>query len=131
MKKVITYGTYDLLHDGHIHLLQRARALGDYLIVGLSTDSFNLLKHKESIMSYEQRKILLEALTCVNMVIPEDSWEQKIDNIQNYKIDTFVMGNDWQGKFDFLKDSCEVIYLDRTPNVSTTDLKRRVKKLIT
>jgi glycerol-3-phosphate cytidylyltransferase len=129
MKKVLTYGTYDLLHDGHIHLLRRARELGDYLVVGLSTNEFNTLKHKEAIMTFDQRRLLLESLKYVDEVIPEETWEQKISDIQKHNISIFVMGNDWEGEFDFLKDYCEVIYLPRTPDVSTTQLKQRINEL--
>lgn len=124
MKKVITYGTYDLLHVGHINLLKRAKNLGDYLIVALSTDDFNLLKHKSSYHSYDDRKIILESIKYVDEVIPESNWEQKISDIQRHNIDIFVMGNDWAGQFDFLKDFCEVIYLPRTENISTTKIKK-------
>ena len=117
MKKVITYGTFDLLHYGHINLLRRAKEMGDYLIVALSTDEFNWnQKKKKCYFSYEERKQLLEAIRYVDLVIPEESWEQK-------KVDTFVMGNDWEGKFDFLKEQCEVVYLPRTPDISTTQIK--------
>lgn len=129
MKRVITYGTFDLLHYGHINLLKRAKELGDYLIVALSTDEFNCnSKHKETYFSYEIRKQLLEAIRYVDLVIPEKSWEQKISDVQEFKIDTFVMGSDWSGKFDFLKDYCEVIYLARTPEISTTQIKLDLKK---
>lgn len=127
MKKVITYGTYDLIHEGHINLLRRARALGDYLIVALSTDSFNALKHKDSILSYAQRKKVVEAIRYVDEVIPEKTWEQKVKDVKKHKVDVFVMGDDWKGKFDFLKPHCKVVYLPRTPNVSTTFLKSSVK----
>lgn len=123
MKKVITYGTFDLLHVGHINLLRRARELGDYLIVALSTDEFNAIKHKEAYHSYEDRKAILEALRYVDEVIPETCWEQKIPDVIRTGASVFVMGSDWEGKFDFLKDYCEVIYLDRTPNISTTKIK--------
>lgn len=125
MKKVITYGTYDLLHYGHINLLRRARALGDYLIVALSTDEFNWeQKGKKCYFSYEQRKQLLEAIRYVDLVIPENNWEQKVSDVQEYQVDTFVMGNDWVGKFDFLKPYCDVVYLPRTPDISTTQIKQ-------
>ena len=128
MKKVITYGTYDLLHDGHINLLQRAKALGDYLIVALSTDEFNWnSKQKKCYFTYEQRKRLLESVRYVDLVIPEENWEQKISDVKEFKIDTFVMGDDWIGKFDFLKDYCEVVYLSRTPEISTTQIKNDLK----
>ena len=129
MKRVITYGTYDLLHYGHINLLTRARALGDYLIVALSTDEFNWnSKQKKCYFSYEKRKQMLEAIRCVDLVIPEENWEQKITDVQLYKADIFVMGDDWKGKFDFLKDYCEVVYLPRTPEISTTTIKKDLQK---
>ena len=129
MKKVITYGTFDLLHYGHINLLQRAKQLGDYLIVALSTDEFNSeMKGKVTYFSYEERKRLLEAIRYVDLVIPEENWEQKISDVQEYHIDTFVMGDDWEGKFDFLKEYCEVVYLPRTPEISTTQIKKDLKK---
>lgn len=125
MKKVITYGTFDLLHYGHINLLRRAKALGDYLIVALSTDEFNWNeKHKKCYFSYEQRKQLLEAIRYVDLVIPEENWDQKITDVQEYHVDTFVMGDDWAGKFDFLKPYCDVVYLPRTPEISTTQIKK-------
>ena len=124
MKKVITYGTFDLLHYGHINLLKRAKALGDYLIVALSTDEFNWnSKAKKCYFSYEVRKQLLEAIRYVDLVIPEENWEQKINDIKEFRIDTFVMGDDWKGNFDFLKKYCEVVYLSRTPEISTTQIK--------
>ncbi|SHH27412.1 Glycerol-3-phosphate cytidylyltransferase [Thermosyntropha lipolytica DSM 11003] len=123
MKKVITYGTFDLLHYGHINLLKRAKELGDYLIVGLSTDEFNRIKGKKCYFPYEKRKKLIEAIRYVDLVIPECNWEQKISDIKEFKIDILVMGDDWKGKFDFLKEYCEVIYLPRTPEISTTKIK--------
>lgn len=129
MKRVITYGTFDLLHYGHINLLQRAKALGDYLIVALSTDAFNdRQKHKNCYFSYRERKRLLEAIRYVDLVIPEEDWDQKINDIKEYHIDTFVMGNDWEGKFDFLKPYCEVVYLPRTPEISTSQIKKDLTK---
>ena len=128
MKRVITYGTFDVLHYGHINLLKRAKALGDYLIVGLSSDEFNAVKNKESYYTYEQRKMILEACRFVDLVIKEDNWDQKIIDVQKYQADVFVMGDDWEGKFDFLKDYCEVVYLPRTPGVSSTKIKERLKK---
>lgn len=125
MKKVITYGTYDLLHYGHINLLRRARALGDYLIVALSTDEFNReQKGKKCYFSYEQRKQLLEAVRYVDLVIPEEDWEQKVSDVKEFRVDTFVIGDDWEGKFDFLKPYCDVVYLPRTPEISTTQIKQ-------
>jgi glycerol-3-phosphate cytidylyltransferase len=127
MKRVITYGTFDLLHYGHINLLRRAKQFGDYLIVALSTDEFNWNeKKKECYFSYEQRRQLLESIRYVDLVIPEESWEQKRSDIRKYNIDTFVIGNDWEGKFDFLKDLCEVVYLPRTPEISTTRIKKEL-----
>ena len=128
MKRVITYGTFDLLHYGHINLLRRAKALGDYLVVALSTDEFNWNeKRKKCYFSYEKRKQLLEAIRYVDLVIPEEHWEQKRADVREYHIDTFVMGDDWKGKFDFLKDACEVIYLERTPEISTTQIKANLR----
>ena len=126
MKKVITYGTFDLLHYGHINLLRRAKALGDYLIVALSTDEFNWeSKQKRCYFTYEQRKMLLEAVRYVDLVIPEESWEQKRSDVREFRVDTFVMGDDWKGKFDFLKEEgVEVVYLPRTPEISTTAIKK-------
>ena len=124
MKRVITYGTFDLLHYGHINLLRRAKALGDYLIVALSTDEFNWNeKRKKCYFPYEVRKQLLEAIRYVDLVIPEENWEQKLSDVKEYHVDTFVIGDDWTGKFDFLKPSCEVVYLPRTPEISTTQIK--------
>ena len=128
MKRVITYGTFDLLHYGHINLLTRAKAFGDYLIVALSTDDFNWnCKQKKCYFSFEKRKQMLEALRCVDLVIPEENWDQKISDVQLYQADVFVMGDDWEGKFDFLKDYCEVVYLPRTPEISTTSIKQNLK----
>ncbi len=127
MKKIITYGTFDLLHYGHINLLRRAKALGDYLIVALSTDEFNWnSKQKKCYFAYEQRKQLLESIRYVDLVIPEMCWEQKVSDVQEFKVDTFVIGDDWKGEFDFLKDYCEVVYLSRTPEISTTQIKREL-----
>lgn len=124
---VITYGTYDLLHIGHINLLQRAKALGDKLIVALSTDEFNWnMKQKKCIQPYEERKTILESLVFVDLVIPEVNWEQKINDVKNYSVDIFVMGDDWTGKFDFLKEYCKVVYLPRTPGISTTQRKAEI-----
>lgn len=123
MKKVITYGTYDLLHVGHINLLRRAKELGDYLIVVLSSDEFNAIKHKTAYHPYEARKTILEAIRYVDEVIPEYTWEQKIQDVVDNRVDVFVMGDDWKGQFDFLKDYCEVVYLPRTEGISTTKIK--------
>lgn len=128
MKRVLTYGTFDLLHYGHINILKRAKALGDYLVVALSTDEFNAIKGKKAYHDYETRKMMLEAIRYVDLVIPEENWEQKIDDIKKYEIDTLVMGDDWSGsdKFDYLKDYCEVIYLPRTAGISTTKIKEEL-----
>ncbi len=125
MKRILTYGTYDLLHYGHIRLLQRAKALGDYLIVALSTDEFNEIKGKKAYHDYETRKKMLEAIRYVDLVIPEENWEQKINDVKEYHVDVVVMGSDWAGsdRFDYLKDYCEVVYLDRTEGISTTKIK--------
>lgn len=128
MKRIITYGTFDLLHYGHISLLRRAKQLGDYLIVALSTDEFNLKsKSKVCYFNYEVRKTLLEAIRYVDLVIPEESWEQKEKDVKIYQVDTFVIGNDWEGKFDFLKGTCKVVYLPRTPEISTTQIKDDIR----
>ena len=129
MKRVITYGTFDLLHYGHINLLRRAKELGDYLVVVLSTDEFNWNeKQKKCYFSYEDRKKMLEAIRYVDLVVPEENWDQKRSDVQKYNIETFVMGDDWKGKFDFLKDLCEVVYLPRTPDISTTQIKKDLNK---
>lgn len=125
MKRVITYGTFDLLHYGHINLLRRAREQGDYLIVALSTDEFNWnQKNKKCYFPYEERKRMLEAIRYVDLVIPEENWEQKVTDVEKYGVDTFVIGDDWTGKFDFLKSQCQVVYLPRTPEISTTKIKQ-------
>lgn len=131
MRRVITYGTFDLLHYGHINLLRRAKALGDYLVVALSTDEFNWnMKQKKCYFPYEQRKELLEAIRYVDLVIPEENWEQKVSDCKEYHIDTFVIGDDWTGKFDFLKEQgVEVVYLPRTPEISTTQIKNDLNKM--
>jgi glycerol-3-phosphate cytidylyltransferase len=128
MRRVITYGTFDLLHYGHINLLRRAKEYGDYLIVALSTDEFNWNeKHKRSYFTFEQRKMLVESVRYVDLVIEETSWEQKISDLREYHIDTFIMGDDWKGQFDFLKEEgAEVIYLPRTPQISTTQIKQNL-----
>ena len=129
MKRVITYGTYDLLHWGHIRLLKRAKELGDYLIVALSSDEFNEIKGKKAYHNYEERRLMLEAIRYVDLVIPENHWEQKVHDIIDYHVDVFVMGDDWQGKFDDLKEYCEVVYLPRTEGISTTKIKEDLEML--
>ena len=129
VKRVITYGTFDMLHYGHINILRRAKEMGDYLVVVLSTDEFNWNeKQKKCYFSYEDRKKMLEAIRYVDLVVPEENWDQKRSDVQKYNIDTFVMGDDWKGKFDFLKDLCEVVYLPRTPDISTTQIKKDLNK---
>ena len=129
MKRILTYGTFDLLHYGHIRLLKRAKALGDYLIVALSTEEFNELKGKKTYHNYETRKMMLEAIRYVDLVIPEENWEQKINDVEKYNVDIVVMGSDWAGsdKFEYLNDYCEVVYLDRTEGISTTKIKSDLK----
>lgn len=124
MTRVITYGTYDLLHYGHIELLRRAKELGDYLIVGLSSDEFNAGKGKKSHFDYEKRKEMLSAIRFVDEIIPENTWEQKAKDIQEKNVDVFVMGDDWRGKFDELGAHCKVVYLERTPDISSTAIKK-------
>ena len=125
MKRILTYGTFDLLHYGHIRILQRAKEMGDYLVVALSTDEFNETNGKKAYHSYETRKKMLEAMRYVDLVIPENNWEQKVQDIKDYKIDVCVMGSDWAGsdKFEYLKEYCDVVFLERTPGVSTTQIK--------
>ena len=129
-KIVLTYGTFDMFHIGHLNLLNRLKSLGDKLIVAVSTDEFNSIKGKKTLIPFEQRALIVQNIKCVDMVISEKNWEQKIDDIKKYNVDIFAMGNDWQGKFDFLKDYCEVIYLPRTQNISTTELKKELNKYL-
>lgn len=128
MKKIITYGTYDMFHPGHLKLLKRAKALGDHLTVAISSDEFNQLKGKSSYYSFEDRAEIVDALTIVDEVIREDNWEQKVTDIQKLNIDTFVIGDDWEGHFDFLQEHCEVVYLKRTEGISTTKIKEDLKE---
>ena len=130
LRRVLTYGTFDLLHYGHTRLLRRAAALGDYLVVALSTDEFNAGKGKKSFYPYEVRKEMLEAIRYVDLVIPERCWEQKLDDVKEYNIDVVVMGGDWAGsdRFEYLREHCELVYLDRTPGISTTQVKERLDK---
>lgn len=129
-KIVLTYGTFDMFHIGHLNLLNRLKSLGDKLIVAVSTDEFNSIKGKKTLIHFEQRALIVQNIKCVDMVISEENWEQKIDDIKKYNVDIFAMGDDWQGKFDFLKDYCEVIYLPRTQNISTTELKKELNKYL-
>lgn len=129
MIKVITYGTYDLFHYGHFRLLKRAKEFGDYLIVGVSSDEFNLIKGKECVQPYAHRAEILTAIRYVDEVIPENNWEQKVNDIITHNVDIFVMGSDWKGKFDYLEQYCKVLYLDRTDDISTTTLKNHMKSI--
>lgn len=129
-KIVLTYGTFDMFHIGHLNLLNRLKRLGDKLIVAVSTDEFNSIKGKKTLIPFEQRALIVQNIKCVDMVISEKKWEQKIDDIKKYNVDIFAMGDDWKGKFDFLKDYCEVIYLPRTQNISTTELKKELNKYL-
>ena len=129
MKRILTYGTFDLLHYGHIRILERAKQLGDYLVVAVSTDEFNAIKGKKAYHNYETRKKMLEAIRCVDLVIPENDWKQKRRDVIDYKIDIVVMGSDWEGNenFECLKDICEVVYLPRTDGISTTKIKQDLR----
>lgn len=129
MKTIITYGTYDLFHIGHLALLQRAKAMGDRLIVGISTDEFNELKGKRSFFPYRDRMEIVQSLKCVDAVIPEENWEQKVLDVQKHNVDVFVMGSDWSGKFDTLKAYCDVVYLDRTDGISSTEIRNALSKI--
>ncbi|WP_339231013.1 glycerol-3-phosphate cytidylyltransferase [Oceanobacillus sp. FSL K6-2867] len=126
MKKILTYGTFDLIHAGHINLLRRAKNLGDYLIVGISTDEFNKIKNKQAYHSFDNRKMILESIRFVDKVIPEYSWDQKIEDVKRFDIDIFVMGDDWKGQFDFLQKYCEVVYFPRTEGISTSAIKKNM-----
>lgn len=126
MTTVITYGTFDLFHIGHVNLLRRVRALGDRLVVGCSTDEFNAAKGKKTVMPYAHRAEILASLRFVDHVFPEHSWEQKRDDIAREHADIFAMGDDWAGKFDDLGDACDVVYLPRTRDVSTTEVRQWV-----
>lgn len=129
MKTVLTYGTFDLFHVGHVRLLKRLKALGDKLIVAVSSDEFNDLKGKKSFFSYEERAEILNACKYVDMVIPEYCWEQKEQDILKYNVNILGMGSDWDGKFDYLKEFCDVIYLTRTEDVSTTYIKKKLSNI--
>jgi len=130
MKTVITYGTFDMFHIGHLNILKRAKELGDKLIVAVSSDEFDALKGKKTVFPFEHRKKIVESIKFVDEVIKEDSWDQKIDDVKKHKVDVFVMGDDWKGKFDFLKEYCEVVYLPRTENMSSTELKTTLFSLV-
>ena len=128
LRRVLTYGTFDLLHYGHIRLLRRAAQLGDYLVVALSSDEFNAGKGKQCFYPYEVRREMLEAIRYVDLVIPENTWEQKAQDVKEYGIDVVVMGSDWEGseRFEYLREYCDVVYLDRTPGISTTQVKEHL-----
>lgn len=128
MKRVLTYGTFDIFHYGHLKILERAKSIGDYLVVAVSTDQFNKLKDKRSTYPYKERAAIVESIKYVDKVIPENNWEQKIDDIKSNNIDVLVMGDDWEGKFDFLKEYCDVVYLKRTPDISSTQIKNTIKE---
>lgn len=129
MTTVLTYGTFDLFHIGHLNLIERLAALGDRLIIGVSTDEFNAGKGKSSVVSYEDRARIVGSIKGVDLVVPEQSWEQKVLDVQEHDVDLFVMGDDWTGKFDHLKDYCEVQYLPRTAGVSSTGIKEMLRAL--
>lgn len=128
-KTVLTYGTFDMFHIGHLELLKRLKGLGTKLIVAVSTDEFNEIKGKKTIIPYAQRASIVEAIKYVDMVIPENNWEQKVSDVEKYGVDVFAIGDDWEGKFDFLKEQCEVVYLTRTSGISSTDLKEQLEKI--
>lgn len=129
-KTVITYGTFDMFHVGHLNLLKRLSEMGGKVIVAVSTDEFNLKKGKKTLIPYEQRAAIVESIKYVDLVIPEESWEQKLSDVKEHGVDVFAIGQDWEGKFDFLKDLCEVVYLERTKDISTTDLKRSLTRFL-
>lgn len=129
-KTIITYGTFDMFHVGHLQLLRRLSEMGDRVVVGVSTDEFNLGKGKKTLIPYEQRAQIVGAIEYVDLVIPEESWEQKLSDVKDHEVDIFAIGKDWEGKFDFLSELCEVRYLERTKNISTTDLKRSLKRFL-
>lgn len=129
-KNILTYGTFDMFHVGHLNILKNAKSLGETLIVAVSTDEFNLQKGKKTLIPYEQRALIVNNIKCVDFVIAENSWEQKIEDIKKYNIDIFTIGDDWKGEFDFLKEFCEVVYLPRTKNISTTKLKLELNSFL-
>ena len=128
-KTVLTYGTYDLFHIGHLRLFKRLRGLGNKLIVGVSTDEFNEKKGKKTIIPFDQRVEIVKSIRCVDLVIPEHDWSQKIGDIEEYDVDIFAMGDDWRGKFDELKAYCEVVYLTKTLGISSTQIKEALQKI--
>jgi len=129
MNRVITFGTFDVFHVGHLRILQRARDLGDYLIVGVSTDELNFSKkNKYPVYSQEERREIIENIRFVDKVFYEHSLEEKRKYLVEYKADVLVMGDDWKGKFDEFSDICRVIYLARTPSISTTEVIEKIRK---
>ena len=126
----ITYGTFDMFHIGHLRLLERIRGMSDRLIVGVSTDEFNALKGKKAMIAYEERRDIVAALRCVDLVIPEHTWGQKAVDIEQYGVGLFAMGGDWAGRFDELKTLCDVAYLERTQGVSSTELRTSLKRVL-
>lgn len=125
----ITYGTFDLFHIGHLNLLKRIKAMCTNLIVAVSTDEFNTLKGKHCVIPYEQRAAIVASSKYVTKVIPEETWDQKKNDITQYNVDCFIMGDDWTGKFDYLTEYCDVLYIPRTPDISTTELKGKLSNL--
>jgi glycerol-3-phosphate cytidylyltransferase len=129
MKTVLTYGTFDLFHIGHLRLLQRLRALGDRLVVGVSTDEFNHIKGKKTVVPFADRLEIVQSLKCVDLAIPETSWEQKVGDIRQHEVTIFGMGSDWEGRFDELSSHCQVVYLPRTEGISSTHIRKTLKVL--
>lgn len=129
-RTIITYGTFDMFHIGHLNLLKRLSEMADRVIVAVSTDEFNLGKGKKTLIPYEQRAQIVESVKYVDLVIPEENWEQKITDVQKYNVDIFAIGDDWKGHFDFLHEHCEVIYLERTQSISTTSLKKSLTRFL-
>ena len=123
-KTIITYGTFDMFHIGHLNLLRRLSEMAQRVVVGVSTDEFNEKKGKKTLIPYEHRAEIVGAIDCVDLVIPEQSWDQKVNDIQKHSVDIFAIGDDWKGKFDYLGRYCEVVYLPRTEGISTTQIKR-------
>lgn len=129
MTTVLTYGTFDLFHIGHLNLINRLAELGDRLIIGVSTDEFNAGKGKTSVVSFEDRSRIIASIKGVDLVIPETSWDQKASDITEHDVDVFAIGDDWRGKFDELQDVCEVVYLPRTDGISSTQIKQMLRVL--
>lgn len=129
-KTIITYGTFDMFHIGHLKLLERLSEMAEKVIVAVSTDEFNALKGKKVLIPYEQRAAIVASIKYVDMVIPEENWEQKEQDVKKHGVDIFAIGKDWEGEFDFLAPLCEVVYLERTQNISTTDLKKSLRNFL-